>query len=81
MKKIEREPALKADERQTFLSNIDFLLPKGFIEFFSESNGGYVSTDDNCLSLWPLTELIQLNRDYAIESFARKLVSWIDSST
>jgi hypothetical protein len=53
-----------------FLKNINFILPKGFINFFSNSNGGELITDNNYVSLWPLTDMIRLNKEYNVEQYA-----------
>ena len=59
-----------SEEADSFFSNVTFKLPEGFINFFKESNGGEISTDEIYIVLWPLTEMIQLNKEYCVEEFA-----------
>lgn len=57
-------------EVEDFLSKISFLLPTGFIDFYQKSNGADINSDDNYTILWPLTDLIQLNKDYDVDVYA-----------
>lgn len=70
MATIDRNTAPSVQEVEVFLKQIDFTLPKGFIEFFRESNGADISTDENYILLWALTDMIQLNTDYSVEEYA-----------
>lgn len=70
MTTIDRNSAPSEQEVEEFLGQIDFPLPKGFIEFFKESNGAEISTDENYTLLWALTDMIQLNKDYSVEEYA-----------
>lgn len=47
-----------------------FKLPTGFIEFFKGSNGADINTSGRYIILWPLTNMIQLNKDYSVGEFA-----------
>jgi hypothetical protein len=67
---IDRNPAPSEQEVGEFLGQIDFTLSKGFIEFFRESNGADISTDESYTLLWALTDMIQLNKDYSVEEYA-----------
>lgn len=40
------------------------------MEFYCDANGAYISSDDFYTSLWPLTDLFQLNRDYEVDEYA-----------
>jgi|GEM_PF-535044 hypothetical protein len=64
MATIDRNIAPIKQEVENFLKQIDFKLPEGFIEFFKDSNGADISSDENYIVLWALTEMIQLNIDY-----------------
>ncbi len=55
---------------ETFLSSINFNLPEGFIDFLKQTNGADVNNGQNYLLLWPLTDLLQLNKEYSVEEFA-----------
>lgn len=57
-------------EIETFIKETNFNLPSGFIDFFQESNGGSVSSEDNYILLWPLSAMVQLNRDYDVAEYA-----------
>jgi hypothetical protein len=70
MATIDRNTAPTADEVEAFLGQVDFNLPKGFIEFFKESNGADISTDEKYVVLWPITEMVQLNKEYNVEEYA-----------
>jgi hypothetical protein len=67
---IDGNPAPSEQEVGEFLGQIDFTLSKGFIEFFRESNGADISTDESYTLLWALTDMIQLNKDYSVEEYA-----------
>lgn len=70
MATIDRKiPPIK-QEVEIFLKQIDFKLPEGFIEFFKDSNGADISSDENYIVLWALTDMIQLNRDYNVDEYA-----------
>lgn len=70
MATIDRNTAPTAQEVEVFLKQIDFAFPKGFIDFFKESNGADISTDESYIILWALTDMIQLNKDYSVEEYA-----------
>ncbi len=55
---------------QAFLKHVNFNLPIGFIDFFKETNGADIDKDEKFISLWGLTEMIQLNADYNVEEYA-----------
>jgi hypothetical protein len=57
-------------EVELFLKEIDFNLPTGFLEFFKEANGAELSTQEDFILLWPLTDMVQLNREYNVEEYA-----------
>lgn len=58
------------DEVEAFLKEIDFSLPLGFIDFFKEANGADINADETFILLWPLTDMVQLNKDYNVEEYA-----------
>lgn len=70
MATIDRNIAPIKQEVENFLKQIDFKLPQGFIEFFKDSNGADISSDENYIVLWALTDMIQLNRDYKVDEYA-----------
>ena len=70
MATIDRNIAPIKQEVENFLKQIDFKLPAGFIEFFKDSNGADISSDENYIVLWALTDMIQLNRDYNVDEYA-----------
>jgi len=70
MATIDKNAAPTVQEVEEFLGQIDFSLPKGFIEFFKESNGADIITDESYTLLWALTDMIQLNKDYSVEEYA-----------
>ncbi len=53
-----------------FLNNINFKLPKGFIEFYRDSNGAEIYKNENYCLLWKITEMIKLNNDYNVPEYA-----------
>ena len=57
-------------EVETFLETKTIKLPEGFIEFFKEANGADINTDKNYIALWPLTEMVQLNKEYEVNEYA-----------
>ena len=70
MKTINKNNAPTLDEVGTFLKTINFNLPNGFIDFFKETNGADISTDDSYCLLWPLTDMVQLNMEYNVSVYA-----------
>jgi hypothetical protein len=70
MATIDKNNSPTTKEVETFLSTIDFKLPEGFIEFMKDANGADISTDKNYLLLWPLTDMIQLNKEYNVDEYA-----------
>ena len=70
MIRIKKNEPASASSIEIFLLNIAFELPKGFVEFFSESNGGVISGENNYVEIWPLTEMIQLNKSYEVDKYA-----------
>lgn len=68
MATIDRNTAPTSDEVEAFLVQVEFNLPKGFIEFFKEANGADISTDERYVVLWALTEMVQLNKEYTLQS-------------
>jgi hypothetical protein len=70
MTTIDKNVAPTIDEIEAFLKQVDFNLPKGFIEFFKETNGADISTDEKYFFLWALTDMVQLNKEYNVEEFA-----------
>ncbi|WP_286862463.1 MULTISPECIES: SMI1/KNR4 family protein [Sphingobacterium] len=70
MATIDRNIAPIKQEVENFLKQIDFKLPEGFIESFKDSNGADISSDENYIVLWALTDMIQLNRDYNVDEYA-----------
>ena len=70
MATIKKREPLTAKEVGAFLEQINFQPPVGFIEFFSTSNGAEFYNDKICIILWPLTDMIKLNKDYQVDEFA-----------
>jgi len=67
---IDNKAPLTNNELQGFLKQVDFTLPKGFIDFFKEANGADACTDESYLLLWPLTDLVRLNKEYNVDMYA-----------
>lgn len=70
MKNIDKNAAPSSEEIEIFLKQVDFILPEGFIFFFKEANGADISTDENYILLWALTDMMQLNKDYNVQEYA-----------
>lgn len=70
MATIDKNTESTTDEIKTFLGQIDFNLPHGFIEFFKEANGADISTDEKYIVLWTLSEMTQLNKEYNVDEYA-----------
>jgi hypothetical protein len=70
MATIDRNTAPTTDEVEVFLKQIDFNLPKGFIDFFMDANGADISTNEKYILLWALTDMVQLNKEYNVEEYA-----------
>jgi len=67
---LDKNTPPKESEINAFLRLIDFTLPVGFIDFFNETDGADISTDNHNVVLWPLTEMIKLNKEYKVEEYA-----------
>lgn len=67
---ITKNQAPQQSEIEGFLNKINFMLPKGFISFYSESNGAEIMSDESYTILWDLANLFELNKNYAVEEFA-----------
>lgn len=67
---VEKNLPPDAYDVQEFLKRTDLKLPIGFIDFFIESNGADIQTEEKFILLWPLTEMIKLNEDYEVEIYA-----------
>lgn len=67
---IDRNTAPRTDEVEAFLKQVDFNLSKGFIDFFKETNGADISTNEKYVLLWALTDMGQLNKEYNVEEYA-----------
>jgi len=70
MATIDRNTAPTTEEIETFLKQVDFSLPIGFIDFFRETNGADIITDEKYILLWALTDMVQLNKEYNVEEYA-----------
>jgi hypothetical protein len=67
---ISRNDPPTSNEIGTFSLNVEFKLPEGFIEFFSQSDGGLINGENIYIELWPLTEMIELNKNYEVNKYA-----------
>ena len=67
---IDRNDPPTEKEMEDFLKSVYFPLPVGFIDFFKEANGADIISGDNYILLWPLTQMVQLNKDYNVDEFA-----------
>ena len=66
---IKNSPAKEIDIN-SFLKEINFKLPIGFTEFYKNSDGAEIYKDETYCILWPVTEMIQLNKDYNVPEYA-----------
>lgn len=62
-------PPTKEDV-DSFVKMIDFTLQIRFIDFFEGANGAEINADEGFVILWPLTDMIQLNKEYSVEEYA-----------
>jgi hypothetical protein len=67
---IKKKGLLSTTEINAFLENINFALPEGFIEFYEQSNGGVLSGENVYVDLWPLPDMIAMNKNYEVEKYA-----------
>ncbi|WP_338409764.1 SMI1/KNR4 family protein [uncultured Flavobacterium sp.] len=72
MIKIKKNNPAEVEEINMFLKNINFILPDGFIEFYSNSNGAEIYREEDYCLIWAINELIQLNIDYNVLEYASK---------
>ncbi len=62
--------AIDENSLKEFISKIDFELPKGYIEFISNSNGAEGQLGGSYIILWPIEKLLILNEEYHVDEFA-----------
>ena len=67
---IEKKEAPSDKDIRGFLGDIDFELPEGFMEFFSQSNGALINGKSVYIELWPLTDMVKLNKGYEVDEYA-----------
>lgn len=67
---IDRNAPPKESEINAFISSVGFSLPIGFIDFFKETNGADINTDNHYVVLWPLTDMVELNKEYSVDEYA-----------
>ena len=70
MATIDRKDPPTDSEVELFLNSVDFKLPPGLIDFYREANGGYIKGKKTGVGLWPLTNLIRLNKGYDVDVYA-----------
>lgn len=58
------------NEISAFLNHIDFKLPDNFIDFFRKANGSEINKSQDYIVLWPIRDIIDLNKKYNVELFA-----------
>ncbi len=66
---IKNSPAT-VDEIKYFLKEIKFSISDDFVNFYKESNGGEISTNECFVILWKLTDMVQWNIDYQVSEYA-----------
>ena len=59
-----------ADEIKYFLKEIKFSISDDFVDFFKESNGAEINSEEMYFCIWSLSEMIELNIAYNVEEFA-----------
>lgn len=70
---LKKKEPLSYRDIKTFKESVDFEPPKEFMEFFGESNGALISSKNGRIVLWPLTDMVKLNREYYVEQLASGL--------
>ncbi len=70
MATIDRNSAPNKNEIEVFLKQLNFQLPKEFIDFFKEANGADINTDEEYILLWAVTDMVNLNKEYNVEEYA-----------
>ncbi len=66
-----RQPPATQDSIEALASDCSLDLPKQYLEFLTLSNGGEgeLGVDPGWFQLWPVEEVLDLNRDYGIDEF------------
>jgi hypothetical protein len=70
MMDISKTAAPTNHEIAAFTHEIKFKLSEGFLDFFRQTNGAIIRSDKGYTDLWPLTEMMALNKSYEVEEFA-----------
>jgi hypothetical protein len=66
---IDKNNPISIEKFKSIISEIPFHLPDQYLEFMKESNGADFTFDESYLILWPLTDLIKLNKAYSTGEF------------
>ena len=70
MSVIHKNPPAKTEEVGEFIASLGYTIPLDFVKIMSESNGMDVETVDYDFTVWPLDEILSLNKEYHVEEFA-----------
>jgi hypothetical protein len=70
---VKKKEPLSYKEIKAFKESVDFVPPKGFIDFFGRSNGATINNESGHIILWPLTDMVKLNKEYYVEQLASGL--------
>jgi SMI1 / KNR4 family (SUKH-1) len=73
MRTIDRNEPPMISDIEEFIKGISFMLPEGFLEFFEQANGADISSENRYTILWPITEMVQRDKDYDVEEYASDL--------
>jgi hypothetical protein len=63
-------PGIPEKDFLTEVSSLDFALPRDFVQFFCENNGGEGFIGSNYLIIWKADELVVFNAEYEVDLYA-----------
>ena len=66
---IQREKPPSTGKLQKALAEIGFDLPRDLIDFYKNCNGAYLDGDESSAEIWPVTELVENNKNYNSTEF------------
>jgi hypothetical protein len=72
LKKFNHNPPATASAIDQFEAETGIGLPDAFRTFLMLSNGGegFIGADDNYIILWPVNELVDMNKAYEVQKYA-----------
>jgi hypothetical protein len=66
---VDKNPPPSLKDLEDFLNQIDLDLPNSFIQFYKESNGADIFTEDDFILLYNLDDMAAINKKRKMEEY------------